>query len=148
MTADFRNKFQWFLGVMTVWAAAWMLLGARAAVIIREQPHPFLRDVKLTGAMLVAITNWAFTALAVMLAIGLIQGLLTLLFLVEKDGIRISFKKGLIIGLGNLLWSHGLLYLLVPAALDSLPGLKHIPMIMNLLLFFGSAGPCSYWSDI
>ena len=146
MTEGFTKKFQWFLGVMTVWAAAWLLLGARAAVIIREQPHPFLRDVKLTGAMLVAITNWAFTALAVMLAIGLIQGLLTLLFLVEKDGIRISFKKGLTIGLGNLLWSHGLLYLMVPAALDSLPGLKHIPMAMVLLLFFGSGAAFITWS--
>ena len=140
MKATLFQRVRWMLGVATVWALAWALLGARAATIIREQPHPFLKGVKLTGIMLEAVLEWAGTALGVMLLLGLTLGFLTLLVIGSDDREHISYKRGVIIGCGTILWLHGVLYLLVPVALASLPLVKHLPMSLSLALLLGGGG--------
>jgi len=128
------------LGVATVWAAAWVLLGARAATIIREQPHPFLKGVKLTGIMLEAVLEWAGTALGVMLLLGMVLGFLTLLLIGSEDQEHISYTRGVVVGCGTILWFHGVLYLLVPVAMASLPLVKYLPMSLSLALLLGGGG--------
>lgn len=146
MKATLLQKLRWILGVASVWTVAWALLGARAASIIREQPHPFLQGVKLTGIMLEAVMEWALTALLVMVVIGLILGFLTLLIIGSEKASHVSFRKGLIIGLGTILWIHGVLYTMVPGAMASLPGLKHLPMSISLLLLLLPGGGLLVWA--
>lgn len=144
MNKSVPQKFRWILGVVSVWACTWALLGARAAMLIREQPHPFLKGIKLTGTMLGAVLEWALSALGVMMLVGLVLGFITLLFIGSEDKSHISYKRGLVIGSGTLLWVHGVLYLMVPTALATLPGLKHLPMGLPLLALLGGGAVILY----
>jgi hypothetical protein len=146
MKATLSQKLRWTLGVLSVWAATWVLLGARAATIIREQPHPFLKGVKLTGIMLGAVMEWALTALIVMLILGLALGLITLLIIGSEESTHISYRRGLVIGSGTILWVHGVLYLMVPVALATLPVLKYFPMSLSLLLMLGGGATLLIWA--
>lgn len=138
MKANTTQKVLWMLGVLLVWGLAWALLGTRAAVIIKDQPHPFLDGVKLTGVMLNAVLVWALTALVVSLVIGLITGFISLVGIGEQDPSHVSFRKGCLIGAATLFWFHGVLYCLVPGALATLPWIKHMPMALAILIFLGA----------
>jgi len=146
MKATPAQKALWMLGVMTAWGLSWILLGLRAAALIKEQPHPFLEGVKLSGIMLNAVLTWAFTALAVSLIIGLITGFISLVGVGVQSPSHLSYKKGCLIGTATLLWFHGVLYAMVPGALATLPGLKLLPMALSLLLLLGTGAGLMAWA--
>lgn len=141
MAEHLKRRLAWLLGLWTVWSAVWALLGLRAVAGLRGTPHPFLEDVKLTGVMLKAVLEWAFSALQAHLVIGLLLGLLAQVALSlgapKKDAQNLDYKGGLLMGLGTTLWFHGVLFLLVPRALASLPIIKSVPAVLGLALTLG-----------
>jgi len=136
MVEKLKQRLSWLAGIWTIWAAVWFLLGLRAIAGLRGTPHPFLEEVKLTGVMLRAVLQWAFSALQAHLFIGLLLGLLGQVALSlaapKRDAQNLNFKGGLLLGLGSALWFHGVLFLLVPRALASIPLLKNLPAILGL----------------
>jgi hypothetical protein len=131
----------WLLGVLTVWSVAWLALGIRFLIMAGKTPHPFLPNLSYTGVMLKAVGEWALLALLAYLAMGVVSGLIS--FLWQRIGLEaamdqhLGFKRGLWVGLGALLWIHGLLYLDVPGALGTVQGLSRLPMGLVLALLLG-----------
>jgi len=141
MKAGLRTRLTWMLGILAIWSFAWLLLGFRFLLMVGGTPHPFLPQLSYTGIMLEAVAEWALFALAAYGGLGLLAGLI--LFLWQRVGIHdslehhLGFRPGLWIGLGSLLWVHGLLYLDVPTAMGMVQGLQYLPMGLALALFLG-----------
>lgn len=108
-----------------------------------KTPHPFLPNLSYSGVMLKAVAEWALLALLAYLTVGVMSGLI--FFLWQRVGVKSSmeqllgFKPGLWVGLGSLLWIHGLLFLDVPGTLGTVQGLNRLPigLVLALLLLGG-----------
>ncbi len=135
------TRLTWTLGILMVWVLGWLVMGLRFLLIIGSSPHPFLPQLSYSGVMLRAVAEWGFHALTAHIGLGLLSSFL--LFLWQRAGVQhslehhLSFRRGLLVGLGTFLWVHGLLYLDVPAALGMVQGIQYIPMGIVLMLLLG-----------
>jgi hypothetical protein len=138
------SRLRWLLGVACAWILAWALCGFRVLLQIKDKPHPFLPALEVGPTILKAVTEWALAALAAYLIVGLVVGLVGKLFTSDRHGTNLArhlgFKAGFGLGLGGAAFLHGVLYAMVPMALVGLPGLKHLPIGLTLLLFLGGGG--------
>ncbi len=140
--SSLRRRLPWFAGALTPWVIAWLLLGLRQVPSLVESPHPFLKGMKLTGVVLEAVREWALLALFAYLIVGLLTALITLTWtgMGQKEGGQVgslSFWEGTRIGVATLFWTHGVLFLWVPATLGTIAGLKSLPVGLDLLLLLG-----------
>jgi len=133
-----HRKVKWVMGILTFWGSGWALLGLHTFFSIYQQPHPFLKSIKLTGIMLEAVTKWAAGSFLAYLSIGLITGFIALISVSPQDPARLSFKRGFLVGGATFLWIHGVLYCQVPGALGSLPGINRLPMALCILALLGA----------
>jgi len=142
------SRALWLLGTAVPWILAWALLGARGLAILRENPQPFLPNLKLQGPILQAVANWAREALVVHLVLGLLFGLVVhvagLAGREDRDPDGLGFRGGLLTGLGALLLFHAALYVQVPMALHSLHGLRALPIGAALLVLAGAGLACLF----
>ena len=133
-----RQKIKWIIGIITIWGSGWALLGIRTLASVSQQPHPFIKSMKLTGIMLSAVTTWALTSLLAYLSIGLISGFITLIGIGTRAPTRLSFKNGCLVGGATFFWIHAVLYTQVPAAMGFLPWINKLPMALCLLALLGT----------
>jgi hypothetical protein len=137
-----HGRVWWLLGVISTWTLVWFLLGVRVVFQLRDKPHPFLPQIELTGTILKASLEWALTALAFYVVFGILSALVAKLFTSDRQGTNLAkhlgFSEGFLTALGICLFFHGVLFTMVPMGMVGLPGLKHLPMGLLLMLFLGT----------
>lgn len=140
LPARLRRGAPLLLGGIAAWCLVWLFMGSATLIEVYRQPHPWIKVPATMPVLLYALVEWMVSALLVYAILGLVTvAAFRLLARANAPGPG-SFRTGLQTGLGTALWFHGVLYLMVPTGMNSLPGLRYLPIGLVLLGLLGGGG--------